>query len=180
MPKFAYFNPASNPAPVIDWIDTDAGEWPSLPGSDYLIEVTPAQWAARNDQAWQVYGQQVVAAPGIGLVEAKAAQLALIDATYDTASQAPVAYMGTTFQADEISQRTLGRTISAVPFGSSLPTGFSWLDNSNNPVTMNRIQLQGLAAAVLAQVFPLFQHKQTRKAAIRAAATVADVQSITW
>lgn len=179
MPKYAHFNAAANPAPVIAWYDTDSGEWPNLPGSDYLLELTDAQWAARGP-GWQVQDRQLVAVPSVDLATAKAAQLALIDAAYDAASQAPVSYMGTVFQADEISQRIMGRTISAVPLGSNLPSGFAWFDANNNPVPMTCAQLQGLAAAVLAQAFPLFQHKQAQKAAIRAATTVAAVQSITW
>lgn len=180
MPKYAYFNAAANPAPVIRWYDTDAGEWPNLPGSDYLIEATPAQWAARGSQAWQVRDRQLEAVPGITLAQAQAAQLALIDAAYESAMQIPVAYMGTTFQADAASQDVLTKTLSALTPTGSTPTGFYWVDTANNQVAMTLIQLQGLATTMLAQGWSAFQHKQTQKAAIRAATTVAAVQSITW
>jgi len=45
---------------------------------------------------------------------------------------------------------------------------------------MTFAQLQGLAASILGRGQPLFIHKQTQKAAIRAASTVAQVQAVTW
>ncbi|MEO6147184.1 MAG: DUF4376 domain-containing protein [Sulfuriferula sp.] len=180
MPKFAYFNAAANPAPVLGWYDTDIGEWPNLPGSDYLIEVSAADWAIRDSQAWQVHHRQLEPVPGITLAQAQAAQLALIGAAYDAAYQLPVSYMSTTFQADTGSQDVLSKTLAALtPIGAA-PAGFYWADANNMQVPMTLVQLQGLAAAMMSQGWAAFQHKQTQKAAIRAAITVAAVQLITW
>lgn len=184
MPKFAHFNAVANPAPVIAWYDTDSGEWPNLPGSDYLVEATPAQWAARDTQQWQVRDRTLEPMPGITLAQAQAAQLALMDAAFDAAVQAPVAYMGTTFQADKDSRDLMSQAItglqSILAVGGTIPAGFAWWDASNTPVPMTLAQLQGLYATGVATFNTLFIHKQAQKAAIRAASTVAAVQSITW
>lgn len=179
MPKYAHFNAAANPAPVIAWFDTDSGEWPNLPGSDYLLELTDAQWAQRG-AGWQVFNRQLVPVPGVSLSQAQAAQLALIDAAYETAMQIPVAYMGTTFQADAGSQDVLNKTLTALTPTGSTPSGFYWMDTGNVQQPMTLAQLHGLAGVMLAQGWSAFQHRQTQKAAIRAATTVAAVQSITW
>jgi hypothetical protein len=180
MPKYAYFNAVANPAPVLGWFDTDAGEWPKLPGSDYLIEVTAAQWAARNGAQWQVRDRLLEQVPGITLAQAQAAQLALIDAAYEHAYQIPVAYLGTTFDADTESQSTLTKTLAALTPTGSTPAGFYWQDSNNTQVSMTLAALQGLAAAMMTQGWAAFQHRQAQKAAIRAAATVAAVQEIIW
>jgi hypothetical protein len=47
-------------------------------------------------------------------------------------------------------------------------------------VQMTYAQLQGLAAAMLAQRWAAFQNLKTRKNSVRAATTVADVQAVIW
>jgi len=112
------------------------------------------------------------------LADAQSQQLALMDSSYTTAVTAPIAYMGTTFQADQTSQNLLASVLTAA--GGALPAGFAWYDVNNAPVTMTFAELQGLAASILGRGQPLFIHKQTQKASIRAASTVAQVQSIVW
>jgi hypothetical protein len=180
MPKYAYFNAAANPAPVLGWYDTDVGEWPNLPESDYLVEVSAAYWLIRDSQAWRVRDRKLEVAPSITLMQAQAAQLALIGAAYESAYQLPVAYIGTTFQADAGSQDVLSKTLAALTPNGATPTGFYWADTNNVQVPMSLSQLQGLASAMMTQGWAAFQHKQSQKAAIRAATTVAAVQSITW
>jgi hypothetical protein len=118
------------------------------------------------------------------LAAAQATQLALIDSSYLSAIQQPVAYMGTTFQADRDSQDLMNRAITGlqaiVATGGAVPANFAWYDVNNQPVTMTLLQLQGLFATGVASVNALFVHKQMRKAAIRAATTIADVTAITF
>jgi hypothetical protein len=180
MPKYAYFNAAANPAPVLGWYDTDVGEWPNLPGSDYLVEVSAADWSIRDSQAWQVRDRKLEVVPSITLAQAQAAQLALMDATYDAACQMTVIYMGANFQADAGSQDVLTKTLAALTPSGATPSGFYWVDGNNAQVAMTLAQLQGLAAAMLPPAWAAFQHKQTKKSAIRAATTVAAIQAITW
>jgi hypothetical protein len=118
------------------------------------------------------------------LASAQQTQLALIDDAYNAAMQQPVAYMNTTFQADKDSQDLMNRAItglqSIVVTGGTVPTNFAWYDINNQPVTMTLLQLQGLFATGVANVNTLFVHKQTQKAAIRAATTVSAVTKIIW
>lgn len=110
------------------------------------------------------------------LSELQGAQVARIEAAYQAAIQAPVSYMSTLFQADEASQSILARCLSA----GSVPTGFFWLDAQNNQVAMSYAQLQGLAAAMLAQGQTAFAKKTQLKTQIRAATTRTGVDAVVW
>ena len=113
------------------------------------------------------------------LADAQSQQLALMDSSYAAAAvTAPIAYMTTTFQADQASQDLIASVLTAA--GGALPAGFAWYDVNNAPVTMTFAQLQGLSASILGRGQPLFIHKQTQKTAIRAATAVAQVQAVTW
>ena len=63
MPQYIGFdNTKPDPKPVIGWYDTDFAEYPKLPASDSLLEVTPDQWAAHmvNPGAWAVSGGALI------------------------------------------------------------------------------------------------------------------------
>lgn len=112
------------------------------------------------------------------LVEIQAAQCTIIDAAYDAAIGAHITHMGTSFQADAASRVILSESLTAL--GGTTPVGFYWCDVNNTKIPMTNAGLQGLAAAMFARGLPLFDQKQLRKAAIRAATTAAQVQAIVW
>ena len=112
------------------------------------------------------------------LANAQAAQVNTVTGAYQAAIYAPIAYMGSTFQADSGSQSLMAQVISAS--GGSVPAGFAWFDATNNPVAMTFAQLQGLAQAILLRGQPLFVKLQTLKAEIRNANTIGAVTSIVW
>lgn len=129
--------------------------------------------------SWNYDGANFTAPPKYAsLAEAQTAQAALMDSAYAAASGAPIAYMGTTFQADEASQALVAAVLTAS--GGMLPAGFTWYDVNNVAQPMTFAALQGLAGSILMRGQPLFVHKQTQKAAIRAASSVAQVQAVTW
>jgi hypothetical protein len=101
-----------------------------------------------------------------------------MDSSYDNANQLPIAYLATTFQADNVSTVLLSQTITMLQ-ATSTPS-VTWWDTTNTGVTMTTAQLIGLGAAIFARGQTLFAHKQTQKAAIRAATTVAQVQAVIW
>lgn len=103
---------------------------------------------------------------------------AYLEGQYAAAITNPIDYMGTTFQADEYSQRLLASVIAAA--GGVLPPGFMWFSRENVGVEMTFAQLQGLAQTILMRGQPFFYHKQLKKAAVRAAPTVAAVEAIMW
>ena len=63
MPQFASFDPATDPAPVLGWYDTDEADYPALPPKDHLLEVSAAEWEARltDPAGWAISGGKLVA-----------------------------------------------------------------------------------------------------------------------
>lgn len=143
--------------------------------------------AASKFTDYQLVNGVVAINPNLTLELSRTEQLALMDTSYTAAVTAPIAYMGTTFQTDQASQDLIAGVLTAA--GGALPAGFAWYDTNNAPVAMTFADLQGLAAAILGRGQPLFNHKQTQKAAIRAiqitatvteAQAVAQVQGVVW
>lgn len=180
MPKFAFYDPAlPSPQAVMGWYDTDADLHTQLPPAANLLQLTQAQWEGRLTTPFVQKGK-LVAAPALTaaqlLADAQIAQFVSLETAYASAIHIPVAYMATTFQADTASQDILAKSLVA----GSVPAGFYWLDAQNAKIPMTFAQLQGLAAAILAQGQAAFDRLQARKAAVRAAATVAAIQAVVW
>jgi len=110
------------------------------------------------------------------LPELAATKVAQLTAAYQTAIQQPVTYMGTTFQADDASRASITEAVAPDP----LPDGYEWLDANNVFVPMTSAQLQSLAAVMRKQVQVAFVKLQERKAAVRAATTVAQIGAVVW
>jgi len=145
----------------------------------FTADPNDSEQLGRDLYAAAIAGTLGAIAPYVqSLADAQAQQLTLMDSRYSSAVTAPIAYMTTTFQADQASQDLIASVLTAA--GGALPAGFAWYDVNNAPVTMTFAELQGLAASILGRGQPLFIHKQTQKAAIRAASTVAQVQAVTW
>ena len=114
------------------------------------------------------------------IAQVRAEKLAQLERAYENAVQQPVAYMDTTFQADNDSQTILTKTLTSLnPFGG-VPPGFAWWDSANNAVPMTLAELNGLAMAMLTQGWGAFQHKQAKKEAARDAPTVEAVNAVEW
>jgi hypothetical protein len=142
--------------------------------------LTPAQEAAYNalpaDRLGTMFDGINFSVPALSLADARTKQIALLTTSYNAAIQFPVSYMATSFQADADSQSVVVKSLSP----GAVPAGFAWLDINNVSVPMTFVQLQGLAAAMLARGWAAFQNLQTRKTAVRDATTVAQVQAIIW
>jgi hypothetical protein len=110
------------------------------------------------------------------LADAQTKRLAAMEAAYTIALAAPIAYLGTTFQADPESLALLAQTLTAL--GGATPSGLGWYDVNNVKLAMTNAQLQGLGQTIFARGQPLFENKQAKKAAIRAALTVADINAV--
>ncbi len=139
------------------------------PGSD-LTELAPPDGPSKwNGSAW--------VADIAGL---RAAKLLELESAYSAAIQHSVIYMNSTFQADADSQNTLCKVLAVSIAAAGVPQGFYWLDADNNKVTMTLAQLQGLAAAMMAQAWTAFQKLQSLKTAARAATTAQALAAIAW
>ena len=87
-----------------------------------------------------------------------------------------------TYQVDPASQTYAQSTLvalSQMPVPAT-PAGFYWVSSDNTHVPFTFADIQGLAQAMFAQGVVAFQNYQAKKAAIRAATTVAEVQAITY
>lgn len=124
------------------------------------------------------YDGAAFAPPVKSLEEVRAERLTLMDDTYETLEHEPIAYMGTVFQADDYSQDLIAKTLVAL--GGATPADLGWWDATNTRVLMTNAQLQGLGQAIFARNQPLYLNKQARKAAIRAATTVAEIEAVIW
>jgi len=114
------------------------------------------------------------------LAQARVEQLALMEMAYTLVITAPIVYMAATFQADLNSQDLLDKAIGKYTRQGAVPTGFWWKDLTNNHVAMTLAQLQGLGDVIGDRLWPAFQNLDARKAAIRSATTVQQVQGVVW
>ena len=113
------------------------------------------------------------------LAQAQIKQKSLIETAYQTAITVPIAYMGTTFQADNASQDILVKVLLGMQVVGSTPACFAWMDANNAAVPMTLADLQGLYGAVLTRGQAEFTKKIIAKQAVDAATTVAAVQAVT-
>jgi len=119
------------------------------------------------------------------LDSAIASQLATLTAACAAAVAAPVNFttagkVTKTFQADPSSVANLQATLAGLSSAQATPAGFYWVSADNTPVPFTYADLQGLAAAMLAQGWVAFQHLQAQKAAVKAATTTAAVTAVVW
>ncbi|MDN7540267.1 DUF4376 domain-containing protein [Burkholderia cenocepacia] len=144
------------------------------------------QSQAANPLAYAIAGGGVVEASDAQLLEqARAAQISIINAAYAAAVMEPVSFKtaeGTTesFQADPGSQLVLMQATQGYTLAGSVPAGFYWVAVNNTQVPFTLADLSALYQAMLDRGWAAFQHKQSLKAQIAAAATVAAVQAISW
>jgi len=96
----------------------------------------------------------------------KQSEINKLEADYEAARYAPIDYIGTTFQADRVSQDLITEVLVAA--GGTMPLGFMWRDANNVATLVEGNLLQGLAAAILMRAQPLFWAKSAKKDAINA------------
>ena len=148
------------------------------------VEISDIDWQSHINGQRKVYDSETeawidyVPSETEVLNQAKEAKLAEIKSAYETEISADIQYMGTTFQADKKSQDIITKVLAAS--GGTLPTGFYWLDSSNNKITMTYDDLQGLANAILLRNQQLFDKYQTLKQQISSATTVDELEVIKW
>jgi len=144
-----------------------------VPALDCYDNVTLVSAPENVGMGWG-YAGDVFTAPARVLSEVVAAKIAQLTKAYHAAIQQPVAYMGTTFQANTASQDMIAKSLAP----DAVPGGFAWLDAENSSVPMTMAQLRGLAGAMLAQGWAAFQELQERKATVRAATTIAQIDAM--
>ena len=115
-----------------------------------------------------------------GLEFFRTSQIQTLAVSYQAALQAPVAYMGTTFDADAQSQIIVAHAMLIYGIAGATPDGFYFASANGAKVPMTLTQLQGLGSAIANNYLPVFQHWIELKAQVMAAMTLADVQGVVW
>jgi len=178
---FYFATDVNAPADAFLVSDADHMTAVNLPhGSSYSFTAPTSPFTEVEGEQVAVYAVLTTTAPSedVLIKQAQENQTALITAAYLAAINEPVEYMGTTFNADQTSLTTLNNAVAAAM--GNAPPGFAWYDTKDNAVPMTFSQLQGLASAIFLRTQPLFVHKQTQKAAIFRASSIAAVQAINW
>jgi hypothetical protein len=187
MTSFVIYNPETGAIKgsytVKNASDPAAAMTANTPARASALAVDASHPVMCNQSGWQVQAGALVAVTPTDaqlLAQAQAKQLAVLGASYNAAKTANVAYMETSFMADDESQQIFAHALTAYTAVGSTPDGFYVVDASYNKVPMTLAQLQGLISAIAAQVWAAFQRWVEVKEAVAAATTVAAVQAITW
>jgi hypothetical protein len=120
------------------------------------------------------------------LAQAKASQISLLQAAYNTSITAPVVSYTTvaghndTFNQAASDKLNLQNAITGALGTQNWPLNF-WLNSNGQPVTpFTFADLESLAAVIEKSDVPNFSHLLAKIALVNNATTVADVQAVTW
>lgn len=184
--KYAAYDSTGAIVAFYDSVDSPA------PSGVTAIKITDTDWQAcinATDRKYTV-ANGVLTAPTAKtdaelVAEAQAAQKAIIDAAYAAAVTTDVSFtcasgVTKTYQADPDSQTLVTQATQGYEIAGATPAGFYWVAADNTHVPFTLADLQGLYTAILSQGWAAFQKRQTKKASILAATTVAAVQAVTW
>ena len=129
-----------------------------------------------NGQLHKYYNQDLTPDVAKELLDLQVDKIATIETDYNNANELDIPYMATTFQADKASQDLIVSVLSA----GSVPTGFFWVDATNNQVSMTYVELQGLSGSILTRNQTNFVKWQTLKAQIKACSSQVELELIVW
>lgn len=113
------------------------------------------------------------------LSEVKAAKLTQLEQARDTETFKDVTALGSTWQADERSQKNLNDKLTNCLLGRPLPPVWRDKDN-NNLIVTNIAQLVAIAGAMEDQTQAAYVKSWTLKAQVNAATTSAEVDAVVW
>ena len=162
-----YLYPTLSPGP--DFTLTPQSDGPAVIRT-WTTTVAPQPTVEQLTAAWDV----------MELGAAQTAQIEALAVPYQAALQAPVAYMGTTFDADSQSQIVVAHAMLVYAVEGAVPAGFYFADADGNKVPMTLTQLQGLGSAIAGNYLPVFQKWTELKAQVMAATTLEEVQAVVW
>lgn len=113
------------------------------------------------------------------LAEVKAAKLAQLEQARDAETVKDVSALGTTWQADERSQKLLSAAITLAMAGAPLPQVWRDANNSNMPIT-TLAELVAIAGAMARQTQAAYSKSWTLKDQVDAAQTPGAVDAVVW
>lgn len=127
-------------------------------------------------QIGHLYNGQDFSEPSKTLEEAKSEKIAELNNAYASAIYADIEQNGKTYRADEAGQNLLGKILAV----GSVPAGMYWRDTNGTKNSMTFADLQALAGAILARGLAADEKLDTKRAAVDAAATLSEIEAITW
>lgn len=113
------------------------------------------------------------------LLDAENKKLYELADKYSAQMKEPIAFLGTTFDADDRAKNNLKDVLTAFS-STTLPTGFFWIDATNAQVPVTFSDVEGLAKAIGDRSWVLFQKFQELKSKTKAASTLEEVEAILW
>jgi hypothetical protein len=164
MTRYAQFDhTASPPCPVLGWYDTDVFDYPSLPPSYDLLEVTDDTfWANRFANPWGVMGGtfvDITPEPPPPLTELQQSALDALNAGIQLTSLGTGSLDGS-YLVDPGTQININGIVAGIGAGNGIPGGgatFNWNDSSRVPHAFSETNFKNFAAAVTNYVYTLNQ-----------------------
>ena len=171
--KYAHYNETNGK--LLGWYDSEIHETIPTPN----IEISEEDWQTAIDNNYNFVDADTNTLSFKDFrtfKELQASKLKELKIAYNKDNQQDIAYMGTTFQADNKSQALIVSVLSA----GSVPDGFYWLDIDNNQVSMSYTDLQGLSGTILERSQGNFTKLQDLKKQVKDVTTQDDLDSIVW
>lgn len=150
-----------------------------------LIPADPSNRDYADYLAWVAAGNAPTPLPLPTLDQVKAKKIADLYGSFAGATYADIAFTNAAavianYQTDEGSRARVSRALASYTPAGAVPTGFYWVDAANVRQTTTLADLQGLAKAIADREWSLFQHLQTKKADVKAAADIPTVNAVAW
>jgi hypothetical protein len=152
MTQYAYFDfMQPDPKPVLGWYDTEVFRYPNLPDTSNLLEMSPNQWATRQDGLWAVEGGNLVPysppipAPSI------AQQAVALQAGGLAVSSSSDSALDATYPCDSLAQQHVSAEVVSLLLNGTFTDGattISWLDVEGNAHELSIDQFKALATAI--------------------------------
>lgn len=105
----------------------------------------------------------------------RAEKIAELEAARLAVEYSDITHAGQTWKADKDARALLAQVLSV----GSVPAGMYWRDSAETPHAMTYTDLQALGRAILDRGLAADLNLETKKAAVNATATAAEIESIT-
>lgn len=106
----------------------------------------------------------------------RAEKIAQLEAQSSAANTANIDYLGHSWRADLAGQALLAQVLSL----DAVPSDMYWRDSSGVSYTMTLQELKGLGLAILIRGLGIDTNLKAKTAAVKAATTAAEIDSIAW
>jgi len=174
------------PSYAVNQIPVFAGAWTidaDYRGATWYDQTTGA--AVEITAIGQPASNLAATPPPPTLAQAQASQIGILFAAYMGAIQQSVSYtsiagVAEIYQCNTLAISNVQNSLLGYSGILTTPVGFYWVAADNVQVPFTYADLQGLASAMMAQGWAMFQKLQTLKAEVLAASTVSTVTSIVW